>query len=392
MENSSTIEQIRNASIELAKEYRHSMATLTHLLMVLLDERDIVQLVQVCRSDIDRLKRSAIECLNEVPMTPRSEVGEYVQPSLSLQRVIQRALLRVQQGSTTKTSDAIHVLVAMYQECNSDSVYLLERHNISRLAATRFASHGFPKIPDSKEERLASEDSRFLYRITEDSSSDVKALESYAVNLNQRTAKVEGEVLIGRAEELERIVQVLMRKRKNNALLVGESGVGKTALVEGLARHIDQGKVPEVIAGYTIFALDMAALLAGTRYRGDFEERIKKVVTELENQDKAILFIDEIHTVIGAGTTAQGTMDAANMLKPVLTSGQLKCVGATTYKEYRNVFERDNALSRRFQRIDVPEPSLSETLAILKGLKPEYEKHYGLRFQQDALTAAAELS
>jgi len=342
--------------------------------------------LRACGGNIDELRRSLSAFLDEnVPKLPASSKAD-TQPTIGFQRVIQRAVLHVQ-GVGKKEVTGANVLVAIFGEKESHAVYFLHKQNISRFDVVNYISHGISKVPgESQPESPSSEEGE------EGPATEKSPLDVFTVNLNEQARIGKIDPLIGRDSEVERTIQVLCRRRKNNPLFVGEAGVGKTAIAEGLAKKIVEGDVPEVLQGSTIYALDMGGLLAGTKYRGDFEKRLKAVLAQLKKQEGAVLFIDEIHTIIGAGAASGGAMDASNLLKPVLSSGDLKCIGSTTYQEYRNIFEKDRALSRRFQKIDVTEPSVDETVEILRGLKGRFEAHHGVRYTQQALRTAAELS
>src|SRR6188474_549487 len=368
-----------------ARQKRHEFITVEHLLLALLDNPSASEVLRACAADIDDLRKLLSDFVTEhTPILAGDDVD--TQPTLGFQRVIQRAILHVQSSGKKEVTGA-NVLVAIFGEKDSHAVYFLHQKGVTRLDVVNYISHGISKVPQagpSKQQEGEAE--------SEQEQNQGGALETYTMNLNALALSGKIDPLIGRERELERVVQTLCRRRKNNPLLVGEAGVGKTAIAEGLARRIVEGDVPEILAKCTVYALDMGALLAGTKYRGDFEQRLKAVLKQLVDNPNAILFIDEIHTLIGAGSASGGTLDASNLLKPALSTGQLKCIGATTYQEYRGVFEKDHALSRRFQKIDVLEPSVPETILILKGLKSRFEAHHGVKYMAAALTAAAELS
>jgi len=369
-----------------ARQKRHEFITVEHLLLALLDNPTAAEVLRACGANMDELRKNLTQHI--VEQTPRIAADREVdtQPTLGFQRVIQRAILHVQSSGKKEVTGA-NVLVAIFGEKDSHAVYFLQQQGIARLDVVNYISHGITKTPQAhqgKGEQDADQEGQ-----AETSNSP---LDNYTQNLNALALAGKIDPLIGRDRELERVVQTLCRRRKNNPLLVGEAGVGKTAIAEGLARRIVEGNVPDLLAKCTVYALDMGALLAGTKYRGDFEQRLKAVLKQLVDNPNAILFIDEIHTVIGAGAASGGTLDASNLLKPVLSNGQLKCIGATTYNEYRGVFEKDHALSRRFQKIDVVEPSVDETVEILKGLKTRFEAHHSVKYTANALTTAAELS
>lgn len=372
-----------------ARQKKHEFITVEHLLLAMLENPSALEVLKACGTNLDELKKLLVDFIEE--HTPLIADGEAeTQPTLGFQRVIQRAILHVQSSGKKEVTGA-NVLVAIFGEKDSHAVYFLHEKGVTRLDVVNFIAHGIAKVGDSESE--GKKDGAEI-----DESVDAKggaadsALASYATNLNELAVEGKIDPLIGRDSELERVVQILCRRRKNNPLLVGEAGVGKTAIAEGLARRIVEGEIPEILDQAEVFSLDMGALLAGTKYRGDFEQRLKAVLKQLEKQPNAILFVDEIHTIIGAGAASGGTLDASNLLKPALSSGALRCIGATTYNEYRGIFEKDHALSRRFQKVDVGEPSVTETVSILRGLKSRFEEHHQVRYTVTALTAAAELS
>jgi len=369
-----------------ARQKRHEFITVEHLLLALLDNPTAAEVLRACGANMDELRKNLTQHIAE--QTPRIAADREVdtQPTLGFQRVIQRAILHVQSSGKKEVTGA-NVLVAIFGEKDSHAVYFLQQQGIARLDVVNYISHGITKTPQAHQGKNDQESEQESQAETSNSP-----LDNYTQNLNALALAGKIDPLIGRDKELERVVQTLCRRRKNNPLLVGEAGVGKTAIAEGLARRIVEGNVPDLLAKCTVYALDMGALLAGTKYRGDFEQRLKAVLKQLVDNPNAILFIDEIHTVIGAGAASGGTLDASNLLKPVLSTGQLKCIGATTYNEYRGVFEKDHALSRRFQKIDVVEPSVDETVEILKGLKTRFEAHHSVKYTANALTTAAELS
>ncbi|HMX16000.1 MAG TPA: ATP-dependent Clp protease ATP-binding subunit ClpA [Rhodocyclaceae bacterium] len=368
-----------------ARQKRHEFITVEHLLLALLDNPSAAEVLRACAANIEDLRRELTNFVNEHTPTVSGSQEIDTQPTLGFQRVIQRAILHVQSSGKKEVTGA-NVLVAIYGEKDSHAVYFLQRQGVSRLDVVNFISHGITKTPQGTGKPEESQEQEA------EGAEKGGALESYTQNLNQAALTGKIDPLIGRDKELERVIQTLCRRRKNNPLLVGEAGVGKTAIAEGLARHIVEGRVPEILANATVYALDMGSLLAGTKYRGDFEQRLKAVLKQLLENPNAILFIDEIHTLIGAGAASGGTLDASNLLKPALSSGALKCIGATTYNEYRGVFEKDHALSRRFQKIDVNEPSVEETVSILRGLKSRFEEHHGVKYSTAAISSAAELS
>jgi len=386
---SPTLEQTLHRALAYANERRHDYATLEHLLLALGDDQDAIAVMRACNLDIERLKRELTDYIDNQLSNIVGKHHNEAKPTAGFQRVLQRAAIHVQSSGREEVTGA-NLLVALFSERESHAVYFLQEQEMTRLDAVNYISHGIAKVPGRTEQRrVRGVDPEAGEQQAKNGS---EALEAYCVNLNQKAKNGKIDPLIGREAEVSRTIQVLCRRTKNNPLYVGDPGVGKTAIAEGLARRIVQGDVPEVLKGSTIFALDMGALLAGTRYRGDFEERLKAVVKELEATEGAILFIDEIHTVIGAGATSGGSMDASNLLKPALQSGLLRCIGSTTYKEYRQHFEKDRALVRRFQKIDVNEPSQEDAVKILRGLKPYYEKHHKVRYTNEAIRAAVELS
>jgi ATP-dependent Clp protease ATP-binding subunit ClpA len=382
---SSELEFCLNEAFQNARERRHEFMTVEHLLLALLDIPKVHEILKACNSNIAQLRRQLTEFIDEAtPLMPLEDEGD-VQPTLGFQRVLQRAVFHVQ-SSGKKEVTGSNVLVAIFSEKQSQAVYFLGLQDITRLDVVNYISHGMPQLrgDNSEEEQEVAEE--------REAGEDSRALDLYATNLNKRAMEGKIDPLIGRDLEIERTVQILCRRRKNNPLYVGDAGVGKTALAEGLARMIVEEQVPEVLRQSTIYALDMGTLIAGTKYRGDFEKRLKAVIAEIREDPGAILFIDEIHTVIGAGAASGGVMDASNLIKPVLANGEIRCIGSTTYSEYRGVFEKDHALARRFQRIDVPEPSLEETVAILRGLQTRFEEHHGVTYEPEAIQAAAELA
>ncbi|MEO3478799.1 ATP-dependent Clp protease ATP-binding subunit ClpA [Phaeobacter sp. CAU 1743] len=392
---SSTLEQAIHAALALANERRHEFATLEHLLLALLDEPDAARVMRACSVDLGELRTALVEFVDEDLSNLVTDIdGSEAVPTAAFQRVIQRAAIHVQSSGRTEVTGA-NVLVAIFAERESDAAYFLQDQDMTRYDAVNFIAHGVAKDPAFGEPRPVSgahEAEEEPQPQAAEGENKESALAKYCVDLNAKSREGDIDPLIGRSHEVERCIQVLCRRRKNNPLLVGDPGVGKTAIAEGLARKIVQGEVPEVLSETTIYSLDMGALLAGTRYRGDFEERLKAVVTELEQHPDAVLFIDEIHTVIGAGATSGGAMDASNLLKPALQGGKLRTMGSTTYKEFRQHFEKDRALSRRFQKIDVNEPTVEDAIEILKGLKPYFEEHHSVKFTTDAIKSAVELS
>jgi ATP-dependent Clp protease ATP-binding subunit ClpA len=373
-----------------ARRKRHEFISVEHLLLAMIDNPSAADVLRACGANLDQLKKQLGDFIDEHTPTVPGETEVETQPTLGFQRVIQRAILHVQSSGKKEVTGA-NILVAIFGEKDSHAVYYLHQQGISRLDVVNFISHGItkqrsPQHPPEPRDQHNESDGE------EQATGPGGALENYTQNLNQQARDGKIDPLIGREHELERTVQILCRRRKNNPLLVGEAGVGKTAIAEGLARRIVNNEVPDVLSKATVYALDMGALLAGTKYRGDFEQRLKAVIKQLTEDEHAILFIDEIHTLIGAGAASGGTLDASNLLKPALSNGSLRCIGATTYNEYRGIFEKDNALSRRFQKIDVAEPTVEQTIEILKGLKSRFEAHHGVKYTQSALTTAAELS
>ncbi len=385
---SKELEFTLNLAFKEAREKRHEFMTVEHLLLALLDNPAAAEVLRACGADMQALKRDLVSFLEETtPVLPMQDTRE-TQPTLGFQRVLQRAVFHVQSSGKKEVTGA-NVLVAIYSEQESQAVYFLNKQNVSRLDVVNYISHGISKVAGEQNEELSSGSGE------EGETAEAgprKPLESFATNLNEMARRGKIDPLIGRREEIERTVQILCRRRKNNPLFVGEAGVGKTALAEGLARMIVDGEVPEILRDATIYSLDLGALVAGTKYRGDFEKRLKGVLAQLKKEPGAILFIDEIHTIIGAGAASGGVMDASNLIKPMLASGELKCIGSTTYQEYRGIFEKDRALARRFQKIDVREPTVEETVQILKGLKTAFEEHHNVRYSPKALRAAAELA
>jgi ATP-dependent Clp protease ATP-binding subunit ClpA len=387
---SRNLEQSLHRALHHANQRRHEYATLEHLLLALTEDQDAVAVLRACGVDQDRLRSNLTDYLDNELSNLVSSRPEDAKPTAGFQRVLQRAAIHVQSSGREEVTGA-NVLVALFSERESHAVYFLQEQDMTRFDAVNYISHGIAKAPGRSEAKRVSgsDDDAQAEKVVK---KGTEALEAYCVNLNKKAAGGKIDPLIGREQEVERTIQILCRRSKNNPLYVGDPGVGKTAIAEGLARRIVHGEVPEVLRNATIFSLDMGALLAGTRYRGDFEERLKAVISELEQLEGAVLFIDEIHTVIGAGATSGGAMDASNLLKPALASGQLRCIGSTTYKEYRNYFEKDRALVRRFQKIDVGEPSIEDAIKILTGIKPYYEKFHRIRYTTEAIRAAVELS
>ncbi len=382
----SELEFCLNEAFSNAHEKRHEFMTVEHLLLALLDIPAVYDILRGCDADVPELRNKLADFIDESTPRVHAESEEEAQPTLGFQRVLQRAVFHVQQSGKDEVTGA-NVLVAIFSEKQSQAVYLLQLLGVTRLDVVNYISHGITKAASEADDTTTGGE-----EATTEGEADPGALAKYATNLNQLAEDGRIDPLIGRDVEIERTVEILCRRRKNNPLYVGEAGVGKTALAEGLARLIVEGNVPEVLTDATIYALDMGSLIAGTKYRGDFEKRLKAVLAEVREQPGAVLFIDEIHTVIGAGAASGGVMDASNLIKPVLANGQLRCIGSTTYNEYRGIFEKDHALARRFQKIEIVEPSVQETFEILKGLKSRFEDHHGVRYDIDALEAAAELA
>jgi ATP-dependent Clp protease ATP-binding subunit ClpA len=373
-----------NLAFQQAKKSRHEFMTVEHLLLALLDNPSAIEALEACTANLQLLRKKILDFINETtPMIPLTEDDRETQPTLGFQRVLQRAVFHVQSSGKSEVNGS-NVLVAIFSEQESQAAYILKKENITRLDIVNFISHGVAKT--DKDENYQTEN------IGEMPSEEPRVIENFSVNLNEEALKGNIDPLIGRDNELERTLQVLSRRRKNNPLFVGEAGVGKTAIAEGLANLIVEKKAPQFLSDATIYSLDMGALLAGTKYRGDFEKRFKALLKELETDKNAILFIDEIHTIVGAGAASGGMMDASNLIKPLLSAGKLRCLGSTTYQEYQSIFEKDRALARRFQKIDIVEPSIDDTTKILQGLKEKYEQHHGIRYTNAALRAAAQLS
>jgi ATP-dependent Clp protease ATP-binding subunit ClpA len=375
-----------NQAFKNAKERQHEFMTVDHLLLALLDNPSAVSVLRACGADIEKMRQKIRTFVDETtPLIPDGDDRE-IQPTLGFQRVLQRAVFHVQSSGKNEVTGA-NVLVAIFNEQDSQAVYFLNEQKISRLDVVNYISHGISKLDEVGQEETPAE-------LSNDPKGEdqASALDNYASNLNHLAEQGKIDPLIGRHHEIERTVQILCRRRKNNPLLVGEAGVGKTAIAEGLAKKIVDSEVPEILADATIYALDLGTLVAGTKYRGDFEKRLKAVLAELKRKKDVVLFIDEIHTIIGAGAASGGVMDASNLIKPVLASGELRCIGSTTYQEFRGIFEKDRALARRFQKIDVEEPSVADTIEILKGLKSRFEEHHNIEYTLEALNSAAELS
>jgi len=395
---STTLEQAIHAALALANARQHEFATLEHLLLALLDEPDAHRVLKACSVDTEGMRGALVDFIDDDLSNLITDIdGSEAVPTAAFQRVIQRAAIHVQSSGRTEVTGA-NVLVAIFAERESNAAYFLQEQDMTRYDAVNFIAHGVAKNPAFGESRPITgahdpeEDHGHEGQQSDAVEAGESALAKYCVDLNEKSRAGDIDPLIGRSAEVERCIQILCRRRKNNPLLVGDPGVGKTAIAEGLAHKIVKGETPEILSKSTIFSLDMGALLAGTRYRGDFEERLKAVMTEMENHPDAVLFIDEIHTVIGAGATSGGAMDASNLLKPALQGGKLRCMGSTTFKEFRQHFEKDRALARRFQKIDVVEPTVEDTVKILKGIKLYFEEHHGVKYTDDAIKSAVDLS
>ena len=388
-----SLEKTLHTALQHATDRTHEYATLEHLLLALVDDAEAAEVMTACGVDLAELSGVVRQYLDQEYQSLKTEDETDPQPTAGFQRVIQRAILHVQ-SSGKDTVTGANVLVALFSERDSYAVYFLQQQDMSRLDAVSYISHGIGKGGRQLEARSpqGSEEAEARSEDKPDKSKKDSALDQFTVNLNQKALEGKVDPLIGRSAEVDRTIQILCRRSKNNPLYVGDPGVGKTAIAEGLARKIVEGDVPEVLQDAVIYSLDMGALLAGTRYRGDFEERLKQVVSELEKLPEAVLFVDEIHTVIGAGATSGGAMDASNLLKPALSSGAIRCIGSTTYKEFRNHFEKDRALLRRFQKIDVNEPTVEDTIKILRGLRTAFEEHHKVKYTPDAIKAAVEMS
>ena len=386
---SKDLELTLNEAFRSAREKRHEFMTVEHLLLALLDNDAALQVLGACGTELSELREELTEFVDSTtPLIPASDEERETQPTLGFQRVLQRAVFHVQSSGKKEVTGA-NVLVAIFSEQESQAVYVLKKQNIARIDVVNYISHGISKISDSTE---SEQDNETSSEEGMEEGGQSNPLESYASNLNEQATLGRIDPLIGREKEVDRVVQILSRRRKNNPLLVGEAGVGKTAIAEGLAKQIVDGNVPEIISDAEVYSLDLGALLAGTKYRGDFEKRFKALLAELKKRAHAILFIDEIHTIIGAGSASGGVMDASNLLKPLLSSGEIRCIGSTTFTEFRGIFEKDSALARRFQKIDVNEPDVEDTIKILRGLKPQFEAHHELKYTDEALRSAAELA
>ena len=385
------LEQTLNSAFKEARTKRHEFMTVEHLLLALIDNKSANDVLEACGADLEKLRNDLSHFVDSTtPLIPGNDDERETQPTLGFQRVLQRAVFHVQSSGKKEVAGA-NVLVAIFSEQESQAVYFLKQQEIARIDAVNYIAHGISKVPGHQNQDMEG------HELQEDSSTSddavgSKPLEAYTTNLNELAMKGKIDPLVGRDSELERVGQILSRRRKNNPLLVGEAGVGKTAVAEGLAKRIVDGKVPDILADSTIYSLDMGALLAGTKYRGDFEKRFKHLLSELKKVDNAILFIDEIHTIIGAGAASGGVMDASNLLKPLLTGGELRCIGSTTFQEFRGIFEKDRALARRFQKVDIEEPGVDDTYTILLGLKKKFEEHHKIKYRNEALRVAAELA
>ncbi len=387
---SKDLEMTLNVAFKNARDKRHEFMTVEHLLLALLDNESAVNVLRACGADMARLREELTEFVDSTtPLIPTNDSERETQPTLGFQRVLQRAVFHVQSSGKKEVTGA-NVLVAIFSEQESQAVYALKKQNVARIDVVNFITHGISKVPGHHDQE--NTDGEQPQEEAGEENGVANPLESYATNLNEQARRGRIDPLIGREREVERVVQILVRRRKNNPLLVGEAGVGKTAIAEGLAKQVVDGQVPEIIRDAVVYSLDLGALLAGTKYRGDFEKRFKALLAELKKQKHAILFIDEIHTIIGAGSASGGVMDASNLLKPLLSSGEIRCIGSTTFSEFRGIFEKDSALARRFQKIDVNEPSVEDTYQILRGLKGHFEKHHDLKYTDKALRTAAELA
>ncbi len=389
---SKDLEITLNQAFKGARAKRHEFMTVEHLLLALLDNEIAAKVLRACSTDLSRLRNDLTDFVDSTtPLIPEGDSSRETQPTLGFQRVLQRAVFHVQSSGKKEVTGA-NVLVAIFSEQESQAVYFLKQQTVARLDVVNYITHGISKVSDLNREQSAEQSREQQDDEQIGAESERSPLDAYSTNLNEEARNGRIDPLVGRLDEVERVAQILTRRRKNNPLLVGESGVGKTAIAEGLAKLIVDGEVPEILKESVVYSLDLGSLLAGTKYRGDFEKRFKGLLAELKKRPHAILFIDEIHTIIGAGAASGGVMDASNLLKPLLTSGQMRCIGSTTFQEYRGIFEKDRALSRRFQKVDVLEPSVEDAYLILKGLKSRFEDHHGLRYTDKALQAAAELS
>lgn len=386
------LEVTLNLAFKEARNKRHEFMTVEHLLLALLDNGAAAVVLRACGASMDKLRHDLQEFIDSTtPLVPSHEDERDTQPTLGFQRVLQRAVFHVQSSGKQEVTGA-NVLVAIFSEQESQAVFLLKQQGITRLDVVNFMAHGISKVPGQADPSAENHSEMSDEEGGESATSSANALENYATNLNEQARQGRIDPLVGREREVERVTQILARRRKNNPLLIGEAGVGKTAIAEGLAKRIVDGQVPELLLESVVYSLDMGALLAGTKYRGDFEKRFKALLAELRKRPHAILFIDEIHTIIGAGAASGGVMDASNLLKPLLSSGEIRCIGSTTFQEYRGIFEKDRALARRFQKVDVVEPSVEDTIGILKGLKSRFEEHHAITYTDEALRVAAELA
>lgn len=385
------LEVTLNIAFKEARAKRHEFMTVEHLLLALLDNQAALAVLRACGVDLEKLRKELQEFIDSTtPLIPQNDVERETQPTLGFQRVLQRAVFHVQSSGKREVTGA-NVLVAIFSEQESQAVFLLKQQNVARIDVVNFIAHGISKVP-SRSEQPEAEAEASEEEVSDTPSSSGKPLEAYTANLNEAARDGRIDPLVGREQEVERVAQILARRRKNNPLLVGEAGVGKTAIAEGLAKRIVDGQVPELLKDSVVYSLDLGALLAGTKYRGDFEKRFKALLNELRKRPHAILFIDEIHTIIGAGAASGGVTDASNLLKPLLSSGEIRCIGSTTFQEFRGIFEKDRALARRFQKVDVVEPSVEDTYGILKGLKGRFEQHHHIEYSDEALHVAAELA
>ncbi len=384
------LEQTLNSAFREARNKRHEFMTVEHLLLALLDNASAADVLEACGTDLRHLREELTKFINSTtPHIPEGDDERETQPTLGFQRVLQRAVFHVQ-SSGKKEVNGANVLVAIFSEQESQAVYFLKQQEIARIDVVNYIAHGISKVPGHQSTEVLGQE--LMEESVDPEGQGNRPLDAYTLNLNEQARMGKIDPLVGRDEEVERVSQILTRRRKNNPLLVGEAGVGKTAIAEGLAKRIVDGEVPDILLDCTVYSLDLGALLAGTKYRGDFEKRFKQLLAELRKQEGAILFIDEIHTIIGAGAASGGVMDASNLLKPMLTSGELRCIGSTTFQEFRGIFEKDRALARRFQKVDVQEPDVEDTFAILMGLKSKFEEHHDITYERDAMRAAAELA
>jgi len=386
------LEQTLNGAFKEARDKRHEFMTVEHLLLALMNNKSANDVLEACGANLDKLKNDLLHFVDSTtPLISNNEDGRDTQPTLGFQRVLQRAVFHVQ-SSGKKAVTGANVLVAIFSEQESQAVYFLKQQEVVRIDVVNYIAHGISKVPGHQNDDIEGQEMNEEIPVGDEAAGSKKPLEAYTTNLNELAQQGKIDPLVGREEEVERVAQILSRRRKNNPLLVGEAGVGKTAIAEGLAKKIVEGDIPDILTNATVYSLDMGSLLAGTKYRGDFEKRFKHLLSELKKVDGAILFIDEIHTIIGAGAASGGVMDASNLLKPLLSSGDLRCLGATTFQEFRGIFEKDKALARRFQKVDVNEPDVEDTYQILLGLKKKFEAHHNIKYKNDALRAASELA